>query len=63
MDKYVIGVCKLVRPGAAGLFIGIECSKIRDSLWMYLISFVTTRIGVELAAVQRKLPDCIVVGL
>ena len=30
---------------------------------MYLTSFVTTRIGVELAAVQRKLPDCIVVGL
>jgi hypothetical protein len=30
---------------------------------MYLISFVTTRIGVELAAVQRKLPDLIVVGL
>ena len=30
---------------------------------MYLISLVTTRIGVELAAVQRKLPDCVVVGL
>ena len=30
---------------------------------VYLISFVTTRIGVELAAVQRKLPDCVVVGL
>ena len=30
---------------------------------MYLISFVTTRIGVELAAIQRKLPDCVVVGL
>ena len=33
------------------------------SLWMYLTSLVTTRIGVELAAVQRKLPDCVVVGL
>jgi hypothetical protein len=53
----------LVRPGAAGLLIGIECSRVRDSLWMYLTSFVTTRIGVELAAVQRKLPDCVVVGL
>ena len=52
-----------VRPGAAGLLIGIECSRVRDSLWMYLISFVNTRIGVELAAVQRKLPDCVVVGL
>ena len=30
---------------------------------MYLTSLVTTRIGTELAAVQRKLPDCIVVGL
>src|SRR6185312_13788328 len=30
---------------------------------MYLTSLVTTRIGVELAAVQRKLPDRAVVGL
>ena len=30
---------------------------------MYLTSFVTTRIGVELAAIQRKLPNCVVVGL
>ena len=51
------------RPRAAGLFIGIECSRVRDRPWMYLTSFVTTRIGVELAAVQRKLPDCVVVGL
>ena len=53
----------LVRPGAAGLLIGIECSRVRDSLWMYLTSFVTTRIGIELAAVQRKLLNCVVVGL
>ena len=52
-----------VRPGAPGQLIGIECSRIRDSLWMYLISFVTVRIGVELAVVQKKLPDYIVVGL
>ena len=52
-----------VRPGVAGLLIGIECSRIRDSTWMYLTSLVTTRIGVELAAVQRKLLDCVVVGL
>ena len=56
-------VRELVRPGAAGLLIGIECSRVRDSLWMYLISFVTTRIGVELAVVQRKLPNYVVVGL
>ena len=30
---------------------------------MYLISLVTTRICIELVAVQRKLPDCVVVGL
>ena len=51
-----------VRPGAAGLLIGIECSRVRDSSWMYLTSSVTTRIGIELAAIQRKLPDCVVIG-
>ena len=30
---------------------------------MYLTSFVTIRIGIELATVQRKLSDYIVVGL
>ena len=30
---------------------------------MYLTSFVTTRIGIELAAVQGKLPECVVEGL
>ena len=52
-----------VRLGAVGLFIGIEYSRVRDSSWMYLTSLVTIRIGVEQAAVQRKLPDCVVVGL
>ena len=52
-----------VRPGAAGLLIGIECSRVRDSSWMYLTSFVTTQIGVELAAIQGNLPDRVVVGL
>ena len=52
----------LVRPETAGLLIDIECSRVRDSSWMYLTS-LTTRIGIELAAVQRKLPDCVVVGL
>ena len=56
-------VISYVRPRAARLLIGIECSRVRDNSWMYLISLVTTRIGVELAAVQRKLPDCVVVGL
>ena len=30
---------------------------------MYLTSLVTTQIGVELAVVQRKLPDRAIVGL
>ena len=60
---YPLGVENLVRPGAVGLFIGIECSRVRDSSWMYLTSIVTTRIGVELAAVQMKLLDLVVVGL
>ena len=53
----------LIRPGVARLLIGIVCSRVRDSTWMYLTSLVTTRIGIELAVVQRKLPDCVVVGL
>ena len=48
-----------VRPRAAGLLIGIECSRVMHSPLMYLTSFVTTRISVELAVVQRKLPDCV----
>ena len=45
-----------VRLGTAGLLTGIECSRVRDSSWMYLTSFVTTRIGVVLAAVQGNYP-------
>ena len=41
-----------VRPWAAGLFIGIEGSIVRDSALMYLTSVVTTRIGVELVVIQ-----------
>ena len=52
-----------VRPGVAGLLTDVECSRVRDSSWMCLTSLVTTRIGVELAAVKRKLPDRVVVGL
>src|SRR6185437_14424997 len=71
MPSQVLDACKtrlrrargLVRPKAAGLLIGLECSRVRDSSWIYLTSFVTIRIGIELAAVQRKLPDCVVVGL
>ena len=71
MPSQVIDACRtrlrraqgLVIPETAGLLIGIKCSRVRDSSWMYLTSLVTTRIGVELAAVQRKLPDCVVVGL
>ena len=53
----------VVRSGTTELFIDIECPRAMDSSWMYLIFFVTIRIGIELAAVQMKLPDCVVVGL
>ena len=45
-----------VKLVAAGLLIGVECSRENDSAWMYLTSVVTTRIGVELAAVQGNYP-------
>ena len=61
-DETVTQMYDSVRPGVAGLLIDIECSRVRDSSWMQLTSLVTTRIGVELAAVQRKLPDYVVVG-
>jgi hypothetical protein len=50
-----------VRPGATGLLIGIECFRVRDKLWMYLTSFVITRTSIELAVVQKKLPNYVVV--
>ena len=46
----------LVRPGAAGLLIGIESYRIWDSIWMYLTSLVTTRVDVELVAEQGNYP-------
>ena len=59
MPRQVLNACRtrllrargLVKPGAARLLTDIECSRVRDSSWMYLTSFVTTRIGVKLAAV------------
>ena len=71
MNLEVLDACRiqqrralgLIRPGAVGLLIGIKYFRVRDSSWMYLTSLVTTRIGIELAAIQRKLPDCVVVGL
>ena len=64
MPGQVLDACKtklrrargLVIPVVAELLIGIECSRVRDSSWMYLTSLVTTRIGVELAAVQGNYP-------
>ena len=38
----------LVRPGAAGLLIGVECSRIRDSTWDIPYHIVTTRTEVGL---------------
>ena len=46
-----------------GLLIDIEYSRVRDSSWMYLISFVTTRNRRRTSCSTRKLPDRVVVGL
>ena len=56
-------VARPVRPGTARLLIGIERSRVRDNSWIYLTLLVTTQIGIELAAVQRKLPNRAVEGL
>ena len=45
-----------VRPGATGLLIGVEYSRVRESTWMYLTSSVTNRIAVELVDVQGNYP-------
>ena len=45
----------LVRPGAAGLFIGVEYSRVRDSVWMYLTFLVTTRMVVGLVDVHENI--------
>ena len=54
MPSKVLDACKtwlrrargLIRPRAVGLLTGVECSRVRDSSWMYLTSFVTTWIDV-----------------
>ena len=61
MEEFLASIAQPLRPGAAGLLTDIECSSVRDSSWMYLTFFVTTRIGVELATVQMKLSNCVVV--
>ena len=42
--------------GAAGLLIDIEYSRLRDNESIYLTSFVTTRIDIELVVIQGKYP-------
>ena len=39
-------------PKQMGLLTGIEYSRVRDSAWMYLTSFVTIRTGIGLVVVQ-----------
>ena len=53
----------LVRPGATGQLIGIECSRVRDSSWMYLTSLVNYPNRRRTSCSTRKLPDRVVVGL
>ena len=45
-----------VRSRAAGLLIGVEYFRVRDSAWIYLILFATTRLGVELVDVLENYP-------
>ena len=52
-----------VRPEAVGLLIGIECSRVGDSSWMYLTSFCNYPNRCRTSCSTRKLPDHIVVGL
>ena len=52
-----------VRPGTAGLLIGIEYSRVRDSSWMYLTSFCNYPNRRRTSYSTRKLIDCIVEGL
>ena len=52
-----------VRPGAVGLLIGIECSRVRDSPWIYLTSFCNYPNRHRTSCSTWKLPDRVVVGL
>ena len=52
-----------IRPRAVGLLIGIECSRVRDSSWMYLTSFCNNSNRRRTSCNTRKLPDRVVVGL
>ena len=47
---------KADRPGATGLLIGVEYSRVRNIVWDRTYRIVTTRIEVGLVDV-RKLPD------
>jgi len=42
-----------VRPGAVGLFTGVEYSRVRDIAWMYLTSLETTCIVVGRVDVKK----------
>ena len=53
----------LVRPRTTGLLIGIECSRVWDSSWIYLISFCNYPNRRRTSCSTRKLPDRVVVGL
>ena len=53
----------LVRPGAAGLLIGIECSRVRDSSWMYITSFVNYSYRRRTSCSTKEIPNYVVVGL
>ena len=53
----------LVRPRAAGLLIGIEYSKVRDSSWMYLTSLVNYPNRRRSSCSTKETTHLVVVGL
>jgi hypothetical protein len=64
MPSEVLDACRtrlrraqgLVRPGVAGLLIGVEYSRVRSIAWDRPYHIVTTRTEVGLVD-RRKLPD------
>ena len=52
-----------IRTGAEGLLTGVEYSRVRDSAWNVHYPHITTRLGIELVDIQKKLLDRVRVRL
>ena len=46
--SFIFLIAPFVRPGAAGLLTGIECSRVRNNAWDIPYHIVTTRTEVGL---------------